>query len=87
MSEGNDAELAASGVQIPAPTSSLATPDITPAQVVGAIPIVAEFAHAFGLFTLTHAQEASLSKVVTAAIGLFGADALIRVGRSLSSRL
>jgi hypothetical protein len=63
--------------------SPLKTPDITPAQIVGIIPLLAEFAHSFGIFTLSAAQQDSLSKLVTAGIALFGADAIIRLGRSL----
>lgn len=68
-------------------TSGLKTPDITPAQIVGIIPLLAEFAHSFGIFSLSAAQQDSLSKLVTAGIALFGADAIIRLGRSLSKKL
>jgi len=61
-------------------------PDITPAQLVGMIPLVAEFGHAFGLYTLSQPQQDSLSKLVLAGIGLFGADAIIRFGRNLAHR-
>ena len=61
-------------------------PDITPAQIVGLIPLLAEFGHSFGIFTLSAAQQASLSKLVIGAIGLFGADAIIRLGRNLAQR-
>lgn len=67
--------------------SGLKTPDITPAQIVGMIPLIADAAHAFGIFTLSQPQQDSLSKLVTAGIALFGADAIIRLGRSLSKRL
>lgn len=62
-------------------------PDITPAQIIGLVPMVAEFAHSFGIFTLSGAQQASLSKLVVSGIGLFGADAIIRFGRNLAHRL
>lgn len=58
-------------------------PDITPAQIVGMIPLIAEFAHSFGIFDLSQAQQDSLSKLVFGAIALFGADAVIRLGRNL----
>ena len=61
-------------------------PDITPAQIVGLVPLLAEFGHSFGIFTLSAAQQASLSKLVIGAIGLFGADAIIRLGRNLAHR-
>ncbi len=68
------------------PAKTLSTPSITAAQVVGIIPLIAEFAHSFGIFNLTQPQQDSLSKLVTAGIALFGADAVIRLGRSLSKR-
>lgn len=61
-------------------------PDITPAQIVGMIPLVAEAAHAFGVFDMSGAQQGSLSKLVIGAIALFGADAVIRFGRNLAAR-
>lgn len=67
-------------------SAALKTPDITPAQIVGMIPLLAEFAHSFGIFSLSAAQQDSLTKLATAGIALFGADALIRIGRSLSRR-
>ena len=80
------AEAAAEG---PLNISSLAPqrrPDITPAQIVGMIPLLAEFAHSFGIFTLSQPQQDSLSKLVLGAIGLFGADAIIRLGRNIAQR-
>jgi hypothetical protein len=80
------AEAAAEG---PLNISSLVPakrPDITPAQIVGMIPLLAEFGHSFGLFTLSQPQQDSLSKLVVGAVGLFGADALIRLGRNLAHR-
>lgn len=61
-------------------------PDITPVQIVGLIPLLAEFGHAFGIYTLSQPQQDSLSKLVLGAIGLFGADAIIRLGRNLAHR-
>lgn len=61
-------------------------PDITPAQWVASIPLVAEFGHAFGVYNLTQPQQDSLTHMVTWAIGLVGADALIRLGRNLANR-
>lgn len=65
----------------------VARPNITPAQIVGMIPLVAEFLHTFGVFTLSQAQQDSLSKLVLGAIGLFGADAVIRAGRNIAHGL
>lgn len=65
------------------PAGGLKRPDITPAQIISGIPILAELLHAFGLYDLSVAQQESLGKVATWAFALLGADALIRVGRSL----
>lgn len=80
------AEAAAEG---PLSVSSLAAPkrpDITPAQLVGMVPLVAEFAHSFGIFTLSQPQQDSLSKLVIGAVGLFVSDAVIRLGRNIAQR-
>lgn len=61
-------------------------PDITKAQIIGMIPLIAEFAHSFGIFTLSQPQQDSLTKLVTGGIALFGADAIIRFGRNLAKR-
>ena len=62
-------------------------PNITPAQIVSGIPILAELAHSFGVFDLSQAQQDSLSKAVLWAMALVGADAVLRVGRNLAHRL
>lgn len=68
----------------PAPDASgLKRPDITPAQIIGFIPILAKLGTAFGVYSLSAAQQGALTDAVTAGIALFGADALIRLGRSL----
>lgn len=61
-------------------------PDITPAQIVGLVPLLAEFLHSFGVFTLSSAQQDSLEKLLLGGIALFGADAIIRFGRNLAQR-
>lgn len=61
-------------------------PDITPAQLVGMVPLLAEFFHAFGVFTLSQPQQDSLEKLLIGGIALFGADAVIRFGRNLANR-
>ena len=65
------------------PAGGLKRPDITPAQIVSGIPILAEFLHAFGVYDLSLAQQDSLAKVATWGLALLGADAVIRLGRSL----
>lgn len=80
------AEAAAEG---PIAVSSLIPanrPDITKAQVVAAIPILAEFGHAFGIYDLSAAQQNSLTHMVTYAVALIGGDAIIRFGRNLAQR-
>lgn len=62
-------------------------PNITPAQIVSGIPILAELAHSFGVFDLSAAQQDSLGKAVTWAMVLVGSDAVLRVGRNLAQRL
>lgn len=68
-------------------TPPLKTPDITPAQIVAGIPILAEFGHAFGIYDLSQAQQDSLGKLVLWGIALLGADAAIRIGRAIGKRL
>lgn len=80
------AEAAAEG---PLAVSSLVPvkrPDVTPAQLVAAIPIIAEFGHAFGVYDLSAAQQNSLTHMVTYAVALIGGDAIIRFGRNLAQR-
>jgi hypothetical protein len=68
-------------------------PDITPPQIVailvGGVPILAEFGRAFGLYSISLAQQAALSNAVTwagvLAAALIGGDALLRTGRNLRS--
>lgn len=62
----------------------LQTPDVTRAQLVGAVPIVAKLLAAFGIYTLTASQTEALTLAVGGGAALFVADAAIRVGRSLN---
>ncbi len=66
------------------PTQVLSTPDITKAQMVGAVPVVAKLLSAFGVYTLTGAQQEALELALGGGVALFVADAAIRVGRSLN---
>lgn len=61
-------------------------PDITPAQLVSGIPIIAEGLHVFGVYDLSQTQQDSLSKMVAWAVGLIVGDAVIRVGRNVGRR-
>lgn len=85
---GNDEMLA---VSLPAgleagPEPALARPNITPAQLVAGVPIIANFGSAFGLFHLSTVQQDALSQAVVWSIGLLAADAAIRIGRALGLR-
>src|ERR1700743_3534996 len=86
---GNDAQLVASGMAVPAVEAAVpaptapAKPDITKAQLVGSVPVIAKLGTAFGLFTLTGAQQEALTLAVGGGAALFIADAVIRFGRNL----
>lgn len=94
MPEGNDAELSQSPAAVAAlaattpvePLPVLSTPDITRAQLVGAVPVVAKLLAAFGIYTLTADQTEALTLAVGGGAALFVADAVIRVGRSLNQQ-
>lgn len=86
--------VASAGTTPLAPADSVLEPDpvavdqenrpaITKAQIVAGIPILAEFGHAFGIFTLSQPQQDSLNHTVTWAFVLIGGDAVIRFGRNL----
>ena len=57
-------------------------PDITPAQIVSGIPILAELLHSFGVYDLSQAQQDSLAKAATWALALIAGDTVLRVGRA-----
>lgn len=86
----NDVLLAEAGVEIPAaatapvvaPVFTPAKPDITKAQLVGSIPVVAKLLSAFGVYTLTGAQQEALTIAAGSGVALYLADAVIRFGRS-----
>lgn len=61
-------------------------PDITPAQIIAGVPVLANLLAAFGVFTMTAGQQSALQDTLGWALALLGADALIRVGRNLSRR-
>lgn len=84
--EGSDALLAEELKKVE-PELPPKRPDITPAQMVGMIPLLAQFGHAFGLYTLSQPQQDSLNKLLLGGIALFGADALIRIGRNIGKRI
>ena len=61
-------------------------PSITPAQIAGSIPLIAQFLHAWGVYSMSGPQQESLQNLVYGGIALFGADAIIRFGRNLAQR-
>lgn len=75
---------AAEPVAVAGRAQVLQTPDITSAQLVGAIPILAKLLSAFGVYTLTASQTEALTLAVGGGAALFLADAVIRVGRSVN---
>lgn len=88
VGQGNDALLAQAGVEVPDVVSAVpvgeapAKPDITKAQLVGSVPVVAKLLSAFGVYTLTGAQQEALTLALGGGAALFVADAIIRFGRS-----
>jgi len=63
-----------------------ARPDITPAQLVSLVPLLASLLHAFGLYDLSQEQQDALGDAVEWAMALVGGDAIIRFGRNLAER-
>ena len=57
-------------------------PDITPAQLVAAIPIVCNLLAAFDVFDVTDAEQDALATAGVWGIALIAGDALIRLGRN-----
>lgn len=88
---GNDAELARLGIPVPAsevepaldPNPAPAKPDITKAQLVGSVPVIAKLLSAFGVYTLSGAQQEALTLALGSGAVLFLADAIIRHGRAV----
>lgn len=60
-----------------------ARPDLTPAQIVGGVPVLANLLHAFGVFSLTVSQQDSLEQTITYGLALVAGDAVVRVGRNI----
>jgi hypothetical protein len=60
-------------------------PDITPAQIVSAVPILCSLLAAFGVWTPTPDQKDALEATVGWAAALVLGDAGLRVGRGLAS--
>lgn len=94
MEASNDEILAQQGVEIPGPEAAevapdvtpqvLATPDITKAQMIGSIPVIAKLLAAFHVYTLSADQQEALTLAVGGGVALWAADAVIRFGRSIN---
>lgn len=69
-----------------APAQVLATPDVTKAQLIGSVPVIAKLLSAFGVYTLTGAQQEALTLALGGGAALFVADAVIRFGRSINKQ-
>lgn len=59
-------------------------PDITPAQIIAGIPLIANFLAAYGVWSPSPEQQARLSDLLTWGFVLIGADAAVRVGRNVA---
>lgn len=62
-------------------------PDITPAQIIAGIPIVAKFLAVYGVWSPSPEQQNGLSDLLTWAFVLIGADAAVRIGRNVGDGL
>lgn len=62
-------------------------PSITLAQLVGAVPLVANLLASWGVFAPTVAQQQSLSDLLTWGYVLIAGDAALRIGRNVSDAL
>jgi hypothetical protein len=87
----NDELLAEAGVDIPEPfdddvADGPARPNVTTAQYIALVPVIATLLHAFGVFELSGAQQEALSEALKALVAIVGADAALRIGRNLSSK-
>jgi hypothetical protein len=58
-------------------------PDITPAQAIASLPVLAALGHVLGVYELSKAKREALEKMIPWAIVLIGADAFLRIGRNV----
>jgi len=61
-------------------------PDITRAQIIAGIPILASLLRAFGVYDLSKEEQDALSDATTWAMALIAGDAVIRFGRNLAAK-
>lgn len=57
-------------------------PNITPAQVIAGVPVVAALLAAFGVYSPTPDQQDAVAGAIQWSFVLLGADAVIRIGRN-----
>lgn len=62
-------------------------PDITPAQMVAGIPLLANLLSAYGVWSPTAAQQSTLKETIIWAAALFAGDAILRAGRNVAKGL
>lgn len=85
--KGNDELLERQGVVLDAlaPVQEPVAPkrpDLTPAQLISGVPVIAEFLHAFGVYDLSQAQTHALYALIAwGAVLVFG-DAWLRGKRN-----
>lgn len=84
--EANDDLLAAGGVPVdaltPEPTAGPRRPDLTPAQLLAGIPVLAQLLEAFGLYTLSGDQQTALYATIAWGASLILGDAYLRGKRN-----
>lgn len=73
-------------VEIVPGASPVKRPDLTPAQLIAGVPVIANLLAAFGVYSLSDVQQAALTDTLQYALVLVGADAIIRVGRNIALR-
>jgi hypothetical protein len=59
-------------------------PDLTPAQLVGIVPVLAALLSAFGVYDLNPSQQKALEDAIQYGLVLVAGDAALRIGRSVS---
>jgi hypothetical protein len=61
-------------------------PDITPAQAVASLPVLATLGHVVGLYELSKEKRETLEKTIPWTLVLIGADTFLRIGRNVGGR-
>lgn len=68
-------------------SSASGRPDLTAAQIVAGIPVIANLLSAWGIFTPSAAQQITLRDAMLWGFGLIAGDALLRTGRNIADAL